>query len=254
MREMGVQPDLPLYNLLIRCTRDCGVGDAKSLQTLLTRGAATEETCDEKSRYRHEMASGRLGTARNRDRLPQTELEFAPKEEPERVLGSRASSEDSPTDSDTHEWDSETDSHFDGVNTAQATSGDTDPSQLRNHQCQPSSLTAHNSPATIPDVLSPVSDTSRVVALGDLHSKENRLALLGGVDGILSRMSRDGVKPDIITFSQLISVATPTAEAEAELLAAMKSVKVNPDIDLVNALIHKRCMRKDFAAAKVEPF
>ena len=251
MHKMGVQPDLPLYNLLIRCIRDCGVGDIKSLQSLLTGGATTEKLCDATSRGADETVS--LGSAGDGDghALPLKELEHGPEEfAPTTAFDNTASSEkDLPTDVD-YGWDPNDASHIGGRNTAQATSGNTDSSQLYDSQHQPSSLTVHNSPATIPDVLSPMSDTSSVVALGDLSSKENRLALLGGVDGILSRMKRDGVSPDIITFSQLIGVAMPTSEAENELLTKMKSLKVKPDIDLINALIHKRCMRKDFAAAK----
>ena len=252
MHKMGVQPDLPLYNLLIRCIRDCGVGDIKSLQSLLTGGAATEKLCDTTSRDADETASLRSGSDGDGHGLPLKELEHGPEGFVQTTaFDNTASSEkDLPADVD-YRWDPNDASHIGGRNTAQATSGNTDSSQLYDNQHQPSSLTVHNSPATIPDVLSPMSDTSNVVALGDLSSKENQLAFLGGVDGILSRMKRDGVSPDIITFSQLISVAMPTSEAENELLTKMKSLKVKPDIDLINTLIHKRCMRKDFAAAKV---
>ena len=202
---------------------------------------ATEELVEE------EMASAGFSSEPDDDRLSPGELELSPEQVQESAAAfgsSTASSVSENSSANTRGWDSE--------DAAQATFASTDPPQLLfNSDRQPSSLTVRDSPVTIPDVLSPASDTSSVVSLGDLSSKESRLALLGGVEGILSRMRKDRAEPDIITFSQLINVAMPTVEAEEQLLAVMKSFKVKPDIDLINALIHKRCMRKDFAAAKV---
>lgn len=234
MLTMKVQPDLPLYNLLIRCVRDCGVGDATSVSDLL--GQTTSQT----SRQEHEKQDADGSTtvllspegSRPGDVLAASgEMSGADicKEaenicEKERILSQALVQQDS---SSSLPQAAET-SAAQGVSTSTA------------------SLAA----PSVPDLLSPSCDVSRVVSLGDLTSKESHLALVGGVAGILGRMVEDGVKPNIVTFSQLISVAVPTVRAEEQVLELMRKMKVKPDIDLLNALIHKRCMRRDFAAAK----
>ncbi|KAK7111976.1 hypothetical protein V1264_011509 [Littorina saxatilis] len=236
MHEIGVQPDLHLYNLLLRCIRDCGVGDVKTFQTLLTGNTTPQDPSPEHS-----------GTIKQIDSPKSLRETETVSEQSGSVSVSGKDSSVLCASTETAGSGSSEAFNFDKSDTLDTDAGSV---QLNVDSVQPSSLTVPRYSARIPDILSPTSDSSGIVSLGDLSTRESRLALLGGVGGILTRMKKDQAKPDIITFTQLLTVAMPTEEAEARLLATMKRLEVKPDIDLVNAVIHKRCMRKDFAAAK----
>ena len=250
MQQMGVRPDLPLYNLLIRCVRDCGVGDVASFTSMLTGGKALPE-----QNYGGERQFFQKSSPKTRVSVITLKGSQLEQGEKEGVCVHPLSSVSGDTSSP------KTEELSTGVNKALPDSeayysyGGTDVSesglQQETHNSLSSTSLTLQSPPAIPDVLSLTSDISQLVSLGNLSTKESRLLLLGGVDGVLSRMDKDGATPDIITFTQLISVAIPTVEEEVQLLERMKSKKLKPDIDLVNTLIHKRCMRRDFAAAKV---
>ena len=103
----------------------------------------------------------------------------------------------------------------------------------------------------VPNLLNPKARFSEVVRLEVPTTSADKLALLGGLPGILSHMARDKARPDIKTFSQLLDVLSSTSEAESDLLASMKLHDVRPDVDLFNAIIRRRNLRKDYRAAKV---
>lgn len=84
-----------------------------------------------------------------------------------------------------------------------------------------------------------------------LTSAEGRLALSGGMLGILSSMVADDVTPDIKTLSQLVNAIPSNAQAEKELIQVLNSQSIQPDVDFFNMLIRKRNLRKDYDGAKV---
>lgn len=104
----------------------------------------------------------------------------------------------------------------------------------------------------VPNILNPRGiGRHQIVSLGNLQTPQSRLALLGGVPGILSHMKRDKAGPDIKTFSQMLDMIPPVAEAEEDLLAVMNTHGVRPDEDLLHSLIRRRCNRRDLESAKV---
>lgn len=70
---------------------------------------------------------------------------------------------------------------------------------------------------TMPDILNPFNKALQVVSLGTVESKADRLALVGGMKGYLTSLERDGVKPDLVTFIQLITVVPPDEENEVNI-------------------------------------
>lgn len=238
MQKLKIQPDLPLYNLLIRCVRDCGVGDATTLADLLGGTVSNETlTSGRNTASKQVLSDGKLqGFQSGKNVLP---LE----EQHDQVIDCTGRHEDKQT-LELHPLEQQ--SVGDAVYSPHTKHGKrTSLGPLQRYSPKGSQL-SH----TTPDVLSPSCDISQVISLGDMSSKESQLALVGGAEGILGRMVKDGVQPNIITFSQFITVCEPAVEAEEHLLRIMEKMKVKPDIDLLNALIHKRCMRRDFIAAR----
>lgn len=103
----------------------------------------------------------------------------------------------------------------------------------------------------VPNLLNPRARYDNFVQLQVPTSSVGRLALFGGLPGILGHMAKDKATPDIKTFTLLLESIPSSREAEADLLATMTLHKVKPDVDFCSLLIRKRNLRKDFEGAKV---
>jgi pentatricopeptide repeat domain-containing protein 1 len=105
--------------------------------------------------------------------------------------------------------------------------------------------------ADIPDILTYKGDFSMVSGLLNVDSPQNRLALFGGLPKILINMKRDGVQPDIRTFTQFLDLIPSNVDSEMDLLVMMNINNVKPDVDFFNLLIRKRNLRHDRIHARV---
>lgn len=106
--------------------------------------------------------------------------------------------------------------------------------------------------AYLPDLLDPDHQISAsVVGMNMPQSAPERLALLGGLSGILDRMQASKAKPDVKTFTMLIDLIPSSVEAETDLLSAMTRCGVQPDVNFYDMLIRKRSVRGDHCAARV---
>jgi hypothetical protein len=103
----------------------------------------------------------------------------------------------------------------------------------------------------IPDILSPNPDIHNLIGIESVARASDRLSLLGGVQGLLSRMRRDDVKPDIKTFSMLVDCIESNVESEERLLVEMRKSGVDMDTPFCNLLMRKRVFRQDVEGAKV---
>ncbi|XP_022244513.1 pentatricopeptide repeat-containing protein 1, mitochondrial-like isoform X2 [Limulus polyphemus] len=93
-------------------------------------------------------------------------------------------------------------------------------------------------------------DNQQVIGLRNVEKPEDRLALIGGLDGFLQLMIASKAKPDIRTFSLLLETLPSTTESEVALLQWIDKLQLSPDTDFFNLLIKKRNYRKDFFGAK----
>jgi len=112
-------------------------------------------------------------------------------------------------------------------------------------------LTETNVMPSIPNLLDPRISVDGTVELQLPESVSDRLAMLGGVSGILAQMDRDKAKPDVKTFSLLLDMMPLSLDAETDLLSAMNFYNVQADVDFYNMLIRKKNLRGDFAGANV---
>lgn len=104
---------------------------------------------------------------------------------------------------------------------------------------------------SVPDLLHPKVAVDSSVKLHLPESAVDRLAMLGGVSGMLARMDCDKATPDVKTFSLLLELMPFSLEAENDLLSSMNFYNIEADISFYNMLIHKRNLRRDFAGARV---
>lgn len=104
---------------------------------------------------------------------------------------------------------------------------------------------------SVPNLLSKVLNMEQVTALQEVHTLQEKFAVIGGQEDFLKEMEAYSVKPDIKTFTQMLPLLENTTESEQNLLDKMKSLGVKADIEFYNMLIKKRCLRSDYDAALV---
>lgn len=80
--------------------------------------------------------------------------------------------------------------------------------------------------------------------------KENRFLLFGGIDKFLKRMKNDNVTPNIKTLTLILDLLPFTIEAEEYFLKYITSNNFKTDLTFFNVLIKRRCIRKQYNAAK----
>lgn len=84
--------------------------------------------------------------------------------------------------------------------------------------------------------------------------QENRLILFGGIDKLLKRMKNDNVQPNIKTITLMLDLLPPTIESENHFLRYIANNKIEVDITYFNMFIKRRCLRKQYEAAKVSSY
>lgn len=84
--------------------------------------------------------------------------------------------------------------------------------------------------------------------------QENRLFLFGGIDKLLKRMKHDNVQPDKKTLTLMLDLLPPTVESEKSFCRYIIKNELKFDITFFNILIKRRCLRKEYQAAKVSSY
>lgn len=108
---------------------------------------------------------------------------------------------------------------------------------------------------TVPNLLSKSIKMNNVLSLQEIHSVQDKFAVIGGQEDFLKEMETYSVKPDIKIFTQMLPLIEESTEAELKLLEVLKSQGIKADISFYNMLIKKRCLRHDYEAAFVStPF
>lgn len=218
MLSAGIKPDVQNYNILLRVARDCGIGDPALASKLLLR--------------RQEESVSKLTAQRRGQRSRLREGACHPE----------------PLDVDVFERHVLTD-------TASAPAQLTLDSDSKQTQLIPASSSSYlaTSPS-VPNLLDPSTCHSDVVALATASTASNRLALIGGLDGFLDKMSSDGLKPSIKTLTLLADVTEPSSQSVRSLIDVANQGGVKLDVGFFNTLIRRAAKAGDVEGVKVRRF
>ncbi|KAM4026154.1 pentatricopeptide repeat-containing protein 1, mitochondrial-like isoform 1-T2 [Anomaloglossus baeobatrachus] len=210
MLHMGIKPDVNSYNLLIRATRDCGIGDAAEALHLLMESK--------------DLATLRLSAGK----------EEQDKKSPRKVKNRKASHEEmgQPILVD----DSSTISGHSGTAVELADSRRPAKVGKEHHFASVPSLDASN----VPNLMDLSVNTGKIISLANVNTPSDRLALIGDLGGILQKMKEDDIRPTVKTFTLLAEVMKPEVGSESALLAIMDDYGVQPDLTFFNTLVLKR--------------
>ncbi|CAD5118798.1 DgyrCDS7478 [Dimorphilus gyrociliatus] len=215
MRRKYVKPTAIHYNLLLRAVRDCGAGTAAYSQTLLLPKS-------EKSQGETfwQSLKGELRLLNEQLLLDSGKVELVTSSKSKTLIRQ---------------------SHNEG--TLKPYDDTLEKPSVRD-LIERKGVSALDS--EIPDLLSNKRDNlTSVIELGNLEKAEHRLALLGGVPGILNHMKVDSASPDVKTLSLMLPSIPQSREAEIDLINASKAFDIALDIGFYNQLIKRRALRHD---------
>lgn len=224
MLKMREKPNLFSFNLMLKCVKDCNLGSKSDIEELI--GVLREHiTIGQSHAVPLQIESSEiksLGELENRNTA-------------KALISDSTLCDDNPSKSLT-----------DNIIERDSTKDNVDIIVTKN-VCK-NELKVRR---TVPNLLSKVVQMQEVLSLQEVHTVQDKFAVVGGQEDFLKEMQVYSVKPDIKTFTQMLPLIDNTLEAENTLLETMKSQGIRADIDFYNNLIKKRCIRTDYEGAFV---
>lgn len=219
MLQSGIHPDSRNYNLLLRTARDCGIGDP-SLATSLLLMANPKRRGE--------------GASKSDGRTDVVDIDLLERHlfiQPDPVSSSQQDSRDA---------------------VDQLAGGDCSHLiPVRQTVSLPVASAADSTAA--PNLLDLfVGNRSDVISLGTAEKAADRLALIGGAEGLLEKMEAGGLGPDLRTLTLLADTMTSGYSSLQLLLRVAKKHHVKLDVAFFNSAIRTAAKAGDMEGAKVQ--
>ncbi|KAM9363569.1 pentatricopeptide repeat-containing protein 1, mitochondrial [Symphorus nematophorus] len=216
MLRSGILPDSKNYNLLLRTARDCGIGDpALATGVLLGPDSKNER--------------GRVSESRRRDVIDVDFLERQLFIQPDPLSDGQQDSRDSEDES------------FGGRDSTHLI-------PVRQTVSLPVDSAADPTAPNLLDLFE--GKRGGVVSLGTVDGAADRLALIGGAEGVLDKMEANRLSPDLRTLTLLADTMEPGYRSLQLLLKVAKQHKVKLDVAFFNSVIRRAARAGDQEGAK----
>ncbi|XP_069501673.1 pentatricopeptide repeat-containing protein 1, mitochondrial isoform X2 [Ambystoma mexicanum] len=255
MLKLGMKPNRTSYNLLLRATRDCGIGDPSAVSNLLLQVQAEVPVSLALNAGRR-MQKGKNSKWKETGRKPKTtemDLEILEKEMfqehpkgPESGVSSANTKQLNLHPSAPAERSSSLNNDY--LNSKIACQVVALHKAVINEDGLPDKYSQNVQ--KLPNLLDLKVSCANGVSLGIVATASDRLALIGSTEGFLNKMEADNVTPDIKTFTLLAEVANPESQLVSTLTTLMDKNKVKADVTFFNTLVRKRSKLGDLEGAK----
>lgn len=219
MLRSGIHPDSRNYNLLLRTARDCGIGDPSLATSLLLmpntkrRGGRASESDARKNVVDIDLLERQLFI------------------QPDPLSSSQQDSQDTEVKS----------------------SGGDSTHLIPVRQTVSLPVVSATDSAAAPNLLDFfVGKSTNVISLGTAEKAADRLALIGGAEGLLEKMEAGGVGPDLRTLTLLADTMTSGYSSLQLLLRVAKKHQVKLDVAFFNSAIRTASKASDIEGAKVQ--
>lgn len=222
MLQSGIRPDSQNYNLLLRTARDCGIGDLA-----LAAGVLLKTDCEHQKKSRDASESRSPGVI-DIDVL-ERQLFLQPDPHVDHEQEGRRSEEES--------------------NSREQPSTQLIPVTQNRDLPQPVDVGAGSTPPNLLDIFE--GKRGAVISLCAVDGPSDRLALIGGAQGVLEKMAASGLSPDLRTLTLLADTMEPGYESLQLLLRVAKQHRVKVDVAFFNSVIRRTARASDLEAAKV---
>ncbi|KFU97623.1 hypothetical protein N339_05567, partial [Pterocles gutturalis] len=244
MAKLGIKSDSHIYNLMLCAARDCGIGDPVVASELLLRG--TEENS---SQLR--LAPGRQKKVKNQKKgLESAALVQLDVEGMEKQLFQESSVQPEGLICQQNKNANQAESEPAALSVAPSRTGALMRRGQNEMEQKQACLTQKQHFCNLPNLLDSRMPDAAVVSLGTVATPSDRLALMGDVEGFLSKMKEDNAQPNIKTFTLLAELVEPQSPSESSLLALLDEHKVKVDVTFFNTLIRKKSKQGDLEGAK----
>ncbi|CAI9583172.1 unnamed protein product [Staurois parvus] len=218
MLHLGIKPDIYTYNLILRATRDCGIGKPNEVLNILQNSKDLNMLMLSAGTSQEDKITRGTKTKQSDKDLLHAQLPLHPD-----LRGRQSTITDF----------SSTGRQEDMENTFQVAINPSFPA------------------SNVPNLLDLHLNTDSVVSLTNVSTPYDRFALIGDLEGFLQKMKEDNVCPSIKTFTLMAEVMKPDLQSEATLFSLMDSFKIKPDLTFFNTLILKRSETMDLKSAMV---
>ncbi|NXK25510.1 PTCD1 protein, partial [Arenaria interpres] len=250
MAKLGIKADSHTYNLMLRAARDCGIGDPvvaselllapsdeNSPQLRLAPGKQKEKVRNQKKKKESESAAAVQLDVEAMEKQLFQESSVKPEELIQQPNKDVTGAETEPA-------------ALNSPSVAHSRTGVlVRRSQTKTEQ-EGALLSQKQHFCNLPNLLDSRMPDAAVVSLGTVATPSDRLALMGDVEGFLSKMKEDNAEPNIKTFTLLAELVEPQSPSESSLLALLDEHKVKVDVTFFNTLIRKKSKRGDLEGAK----
>lgn len=241
--DKKIWPSIYNYNTLLRCIRDCGLGDIETTKDVINKILSSNKS----QLVVHAQQNLKLLVQDNvlhkNDDIPLSDIKTSAQEkeinqsgivsQPEKEMQQNLTSHNISNLTDTEQL---TESQVSSIHKQTQLKENVD---SFSHNLKPNLI------ATVPYLGS-------LISLSEVKRPEDRLLLVGGFKGFLEDMAEHNCKPDIKTFTQLLDCIPGSLAAEQELLSLLPKYGLKPDLDFYNMLMKKRSLRGDYEGAKVK--
>lgn len=221
MLHSGIQPDATNYTLLLRTARDCGIGDPSVATSLLLT-----------PNPKHTARRGSKSRAQ-KDAVDIDLLERQLLVQPEALSGGQQ----------------------DGRDTEVESTGGDSTSLVPVRQTHSLPVASADDCTASPNLLDVFAGKrSDVISLGTAEKAADRLALIGGAEGLLEKMEAEGLSPNLRTLTLLADTMTSGSSSLQLLLWAAKKHRVKLDVAFFNSAIRTAAKASDLEGAKVQMY
>ena len=226
--KLRLRPCITCYNLLLRAVKECGVGpQTPDNNLLLIETAGDLDSVATKRNDRKKIVSSlQLRADRNKPNSPSVVevIEGVSPSDKTKFHGKKTHDMElkgSDTVNGSKNGDTNAKSHEESVDDKHWWERDlstlSETRALVNAEISKQAVDLlHVNADRMPDLLNPFDRSLQVVSLGMIESNTDRLALIGGMKGVLANIKRigDRAKPNIVTFTQLMLSVSPAEEEQ----------------------------------------
>ncbi|XP_009478604.2 pentatricopeptide repeat-containing protein 1, mitochondrial [Pelecanus crispus] len=249
MTELGIKANSHTYNLMLRAARDCGIGNPvvaselllqpaheNSSQLRLAPGRQKEKVKNQKKKGSESAAAVQLDVE-----AMEKQLFWESSVQPEELIQQQ--------NKDVNQAETEP-AALKSPSVAHGRTGALMRRGQNKMEQEQACLSQKQRFCNLPNLLDSRMPDAAVVSLGTAATPSDRLALMGDVEGFLSKMKEDNAKPNIKTFTLLAELVEPQSPSESSLLALLDEHKVKVDVTFFNTLIRKKSKQGDLEGAK----